>query len=293
MDIKICYYSKFDKENNTRFQNERYIIESKINKTLHELEKYTGVNESLLKDDVIIFINELKSVVKTNKDLLSTIPIPKIFCGYINIVNNNGRDNSLICIKHCDLPLDKIDINTNFVYTFPHHQRIRENNPFVNGDIHNNVCQNICDKNIIINDLICSAVPYFQGFEPITTTSYHDNLKWSHNGPIDGMTCIKINEPAEPSTTTWDNNFLCSSNTSISKWLWKYDGYIKVNDMKCILWSEKHDPHTWNDNYLCIPLNQWGSFIWSNSGPIADMNCINIIEPNDVAAWNNNYFCYK
>jgi hypothetical protein len=74
-------------------------------------------------------------------------------------------------------------------------------------------------------------------------------MKWSQCGPIDGMDCIKINEPSDPDT--WSDNYLCKSKSLRLKLKWSYAG--RIENMQCINFKEPAEPQseTWNDNFLC------------------------------------------
>ena len=72
-------------------------------------------------------------------------------------------------------------------------------------------------------------------------------MRWSYAGPIRGMRCTQIKEPAGP--RTWRDNYLCVPRRSPLRFKWSSAG--KIRGMACIQWREPADPHTWNDNYLC------------------------------------------
>jgi hypothetical protein len=74
-------------------------------------------------------------------------------------------------------------------------------------------------------------------------------IRWNSAGPIPGMRCTQVNEPAEPPATTWDDNYLCLPPTSRVTLTWSYAGSLPTG--KCIAWAESADPHTCLDNYLC------------------------------------------
>jgi hypothetical protein len=72
-------------------------------------------------------------------------------------------------------------------------------------------------------------------------------MRWSFAGPIRGMKCTRIYEPADPHT--WKDNYLCVPRRSRLRLKWSFAG--RVRGMACIQWREPADPHTWHDNYLC------------------------------------------
>ncbi|MFT3712894.1 MAG: hypothetical protein QM817_35025 [Archangium sp.] len=69
----------------------------------------------------------------------------------------------------------------------------------------------------------------------------------------------------------------------------------------CVQIAESADPHTWNDNFLCMyrsggPIGTWSdptacAIQWSSAGPIAGKRCTQISEPADPHTWNDNYLC--
>jgi len=146
---------------------------------------------------------------------------------------------------------------------------------------------------------------------------YH--LRWSSAGPIGGMSCVQLSEPADPHT--WDDNFLCSEEESPRLWSsagrsglrcthlsepsdphswennhlchdvdlqWSFAG--PIDGMSCVQFREDADPHTWNDNYLCSETD-W-DLHWSHAGPIPGLQCVRINEPSDPDAWGDNFLCY-
>ena len=47
----------------------------------------------------------------------------------------------------------------------------------------------------------------------------------------------------------------------------------------------------WLDNFLCVPSNSPFNFHWSSRGPIKGEQCIQWREPLDPHSWDNNYLC--
>ncbi|WP_147451282.1 hypothetical protein [Corallococcus llansteffanensis] len=81
------------------------------------------------------------------------------------------------------------------------------------------------------------------------TPSTTTTFRWSTAGPIAGMNCVQVYEDAEPAATTWTDNFLCSSNPNLHM-SWSEAGVVPGR--ACLQWFEPNDPHTWTDNYLCL-----------------------------------------
>ena len=75
---------------------------------------------------------------------------------------------------------------------------------------------------------------------------------------------------------------------------WSFAGPIQ--GMKCTQINEDSDPHSWDDNYLCVPQDSPLDFQWSMGGPISGIACIQWLEPSDTWAitghtWQDNYLC--
>ncbi|MFO0626037.1 MAG: M23 family metallopeptidase [Polyangiales bacterium] len=108
-------------------------------------------------------------------------------------------------------------------------------------------------------------------------------------GPIAGMTCTSVNEPADPHA--WSDNYFCSD---LDRGLrWSYSGPIA--GMSCTPVNEGSEPtaHTWGDNYLCAPGWLPYRFQFSSAGPVAGMSCVQWSEPSDPHTWNDNFLCWS
>lgn len=120
----------------------------------------------------------------------------------------------------------------------------------------------------------------------VSTPVFATELKWSQAGPIAGLTCTKINEPADPNA--WDDNYLCADEDLQLKW----SSAGPIAGLQCVLINEPADIYkTWFDNYLCSPKDL--GFVWKANGPVADMKCVRIYEDSEPAAtaWQDNYLC--
>ena len=62
--------------------------------------------------------------------------------------------------------------------------------------------------------------------------------------------------------------------------------------MRCTQITEPADPHTWNDNYLCVPPDAPVLFHWSYAGPVPGLACVQWHEPADPHTWSDNYLCW-
>ncbi|MCD6149915.1 hypothetical protein J7J13_04000 [bacterium] len=121
---------------------------------------------------------------------------------------------------------------------------------------------------------------------PPQTTSPDGKFAWSYSGPISGMVCAQIAEPAD--SDTWNDNYFCGNeNYGIQ---WSCCG--PISNMKNTQIHESADPDTWDDNYLAVPNDSLINFSWSSAGPIAGLNCVQWIEPADPDTWDDNYLCY-
>ena len=62
--------------------------------------------------------------------------------------------------------------------------------------------------------------------------------------------------------------------------------------MKCTQIIETADPHTWQDNYLCVPQNS--PLSWSMHNPIPGKNCVQWLELSDrQGTWLDNFLCIE
>eukprot|EP00587_Corethron_hystrix_P005031 CAMPEP_0113301580 /NCGR_PEP_ID=MMETSP0010_2-20120614/2751_1 /TAXON_ID=216773 ORGANISM="Corethron hystrix, Strain 308" /NCGR_SAMPLE_ID=MMETSP0010_2 /ASSEMBLY_ACC=CAM_ASM_000155 /LENGTH=482 /DNA_ID=CAMNT_0000155229 /DNA_START=355 /DNA_END=1803 /DNA_ORIENTATION=- /assembly_acc=CAM_ASM_000155 len=70
---------------------------------------------------------------------------------------------------------------------------------------------------------------------------------------------------------------------------WKSSG--RIRNMRCTQIHEGADPHTWNDNYLCVPHSSKLRLSWSSAGRIRGKSCIRWVENSDPHTWHDNYLC--
>jgi len=84
---------------------------------------------------------------------------------------------------------------------------------------------------------------------PPQTTSPDGKFAWSCSGPIDGMVCVQIIEPADPHT--WDDNYLAVPNDSLINFFWSSAGPIA--GLNCVQWIEPADPDTLAIWYIARP----------------------------------------
>lgn len=66
-----------------------------------------------------------------------------------------------------------------------------------------------------------------------------------------------------------------------------------IRGMRCTQVIEPSDPHTWRDNYFCVPTKSPYHFRWSHAGPIRGLSCIRFLEPSDPHTWRDNYLCHR
>jgi len=121
---------------------------------------------------------------------------------------------------------------------------------------------------------------------PPQTTSPDGKFAWSCSGPISGMVCVQIAEPAD--SDTWNDNYFCGNENYGMQW----SSAGPISNMKNTQIHESADPDTWDDNYLAVPNDSLINFSWSSAGPIAGLNCVQWIEPADPDTWDDNYLCY-
>ena len=74
-------------------------------------------------------------------------------------------------------------------------------------------------------------------------------FKWSYAGPIGGMVCVNWNEPTEPASNTWADNYLCSPEDHHLSW----SSAGPLAEQSCLRIDPGNDSNTWYDNYLCQP----------------------------------------
>jgi hypothetical protein len=127
--------------------------------------------------------------------------------------------------------------------------------------------------------------------QPPTDVSreFRAGLAWSYGGAIEGMHCVKWEEPSDPHD--WDDNYLCSGRDFGFKW--SYRGPIQGRGLRCIQVKEPSDPHFWHDNYFCWPRDLNVSFRFSSSGRIPNWGCVAVVEPSDPHTWADNFLCYR
>jgi hypothetical protein len=112
-----------------------------------------------------------------------------------------------------------------------------------------------------------------------------DELRFSVSKPISGMSCLNINEPADPAP--WSDNYLCTPLPFEGQIRWSYAGPIA--NMRCTNINEPADPHTWTDNYLCVDKDFPVEFYWSYSGQRPNLKSVSFNEPGDPESWTDNY----
>ncbi|HEX5746101.1 MAG TPA: cytochrome c peroxidase [Archangium sp.] len=123
--------------------------------------------------------------------------------------------------------------------------------------------------------------------EPVLAAGF-EGLAFSNHGPIPGMSCISVNESADPAG--WADNYLCSPQSRGIVW----SGAGPVAGMRCTAITEVYEPPetTWTDNYLCVPSDSPLRLSWSMSGPLFGKSCVRFHEPADPHTWSDNYLCY-
>lgn len=113
-------------------------------------------------------------------------------------------------------------------------------------------------------------------------------MTWSNSGPIQGLYCTQVLEPAEPEEHTWSDNYVCTAEDLGLKW--SYAG--RLDGMRCTQVFESADPHTWTDNYVCLPNWVPIKLFWSSHMPIEGKACAHWNEPSDPDTWEDNYLCW-
>jgi hypothetical protein len=91
----------------------------------------------------------------------------------------------------------------------------------------------------------------------------------SAKGPIDNMSCVKIDRDVED-----DNTYLCSSEDVGIKW----SSTGPIDSMSCTRVDDQQDPYSWNDNYLCVPNNSSLALSMQYKRPVPNKSCVTWID---------------
>lgn len=152
------------------------------------------------------------------------------------------------------------------------------------------------DPNTWNDNYLCNA-KYTGQYEYRSLPSWPDDFKWSNAGVPAGYHCDRIWELAEPASHTWQDNFFCWRADKADPGI-RFNMNGAVPNSYCVQIKEGADPHTWNDNYLCIPPTSPYQFTWVYSNALRDQqqkagkSCIQWLEPSDPNTWNDNYLCH-
>jgi MYXO-CTERM domain-containing protein len=118
-------------------------------------------------------------------------------------------------------------------------------------------------------------------------------LKWSHNGPLDGMSCAGVHESADQNPTVWADNYLCAPPQT--PWTFSWSSAGAPAGATCVRWYEAADlAGSWGDNWLCyqpVPDFSSGGFTFSSDGPEPGKTCVSVDDPGDPDSWSDNHFC--
>jgi hypothetical protein len=141
-----------------------------------------------------------------------------------------------------------------------------------------------CETNTGADPKNCGACgTQCPGTNCISGTCEKITFSWSAAGPIAGMICVQIVEPADPDS--WNDNFLCTPRDFGLRW----SAAGPIAGMTCTSLNEIADPYTWVDNFLCAPVDY--GLRWSSGGAIPGMRCTQLLEPSDPNTWNDNFLC--
>ncbi|XP_057301489.1 uncharacterized protein LOC130635959 [Hydractinia symbiolongicarpus] len=119
-------------------------------------------------------------------------------------------------------------------------------------------------------------------------------FKWSYTGKVDGYNCTQINEPLMPLHYFWyDNHFCVKSGPGLKQVGMKFKNSGPDPTMRCVKVNEPSDPHTWYDNYICVPKETPYDFSWSYAGCKKGEYCIQWNEPATYKyTWYDNFICH-
>ncbi len=77
-----------------------------------------------------------------------------------------------------------------------------------------------------------------------------EGIRWSHQGPVEGLRCVSINEPVDRGT--WNDNYLCVPRMAPVQFVFSSAGSPNLTrPAACVPLQEPADPDTWDDNVLC------------------------------------------
>ncbi len=77
-----------------------------------------------------------------------------------------------------------------------------------------------------------------------------EGIRWSHQGPIEGLRCVSIDEPVDRGT--WNDNYLCVPRMAPVQFVFSSSGSPNLTrPAACVPLQEPADPDTWDDNVLC------------------------------------------
>jgi 1-phosphatidylinositol phosphodiesterase len=88
----------------------------------------------------------------------------------------------------------------------------------------------------------------YSWFDNYLCSSVNHGFQYSYAGPIAGMRCVLLDEPASHAWG-WNDNYLCVPPSSPLQLQWSSAG--PISGKQCVRIHEDADPGTWNDNYLC------------------------------------------
>ena len=114
-------------------------------------------------------------------------------------------------------------------------------------------------------------------------------LSFSCNGPLEGQTCVSLNEPADPDT--WTDNFIC---TAAPEGL-VFSASGEVEGMECVALTEPSDSQSaaWDDNFVCLPPDAPFELAWSFAGALDGWSCVKFDEPSEERTWRDNFLCER
>lgn len=112
------------------------------------------------------------------------------------------------------------------------------------------------------------------------------SLRFSAAGPIAGHTCVSMNDPSQPPSHSWADNYVCHPHDIGLQW--STSG--PISGKFCWALSEPSEAASWNDNYLCAAQNL--RLEWSYAGAQPGKFCAAFKEPSDPDTWSDNYACF-
>lgn len=130
---------------------------------------------------------------------------------------------------------------------------------------------------------------YIDGHADCSCHHTAGRLSFSCDGPLDGQTCVSLNEGEDPGS--WTDNVICTA--APEGLVFSTSGAVEGLD--CVGITEPSDPQTaaWADNFLCLPPDAPFELAWSFAGPLDGWSCVKFDEPAEDPTWRDDFLCER